>query len=267
MRVGSPLLQRRGGEGLTGGDLAYYRLLGETDRITTGPGRLEPTRTQEILRRHLPRPPANLLDIGGGTGAHAAWLAADGNRGELLDVVPEHVAAARLAEDGLAVTARLGDARELPVADDAFDAALLLGPLYHLTEREDRLTALREAAVPYGQAASSSSRRSTVSRPSSTASPRASSSSPASARSSKPTCAPAGTTTPATTRAGSPPPTSTTRTNCAPNATTPASTSSSSSAWRAWPAGCTRSPSAGTTPPPAPSSPNRPCSASALTRC
>lgn len=55
------------------------------------------------------------------------------------------MAAARLAEDGLAVTARLGDARELPVADDAFDAALLLGPLYHLTEREDRLTALREA--------------------------------------------------------------------------------------------------------------------------
>ena len=38
-----------------------------------------------------------------------------------------------------------GDARELDWPDATFDAALLLGPLYHLTERSDRLLALREA--------------------------------------------------------------------------------------------------------------------------
>jgi SAM-dependent methyltransferase len=42
--------------------------------------------------------------------------------------------------------ARVGDARELPDPDGSFDAALLLGPLYHLTEREDRVVALREAS-------------------------------------------------------------------------------------------------------------------------
>ena len=39
----------------------------------------------------------------------------------------------------------LGDARELRAADGSADAVLLLGPLYHLTSRADRVTALREA--------------------------------------------------------------------------------------------------------------------------
>lgn len=39
----------------------------------------------------------------------------------------------------------VGDARHLPYADAGADAVLLLGPLYHLTERKDRLQTLREA--------------------------------------------------------------------------------------------------------------------------
>jgi ubiquinone/menaquinone biosynthesis C-methylase UbiE len=38
----------------------------------------------------------------------------------------------------------LGDARDLEAAANSFDAVLLLGPLYHLTDRRDRVTALRE---------------------------------------------------------------------------------------------------------------------------
>jgi SAM-dependent methyltransferase len=40
----------------------------------------------------------------------------------------------------------VADARDLDVDDAAADAVLLLGPLYHLYERADRLRALREAA-------------------------------------------------------------------------------------------------------------------------
>src|SRR5262249_27236243 len=40
---------------------------------------------------------------------------------------------------------RLGDARRLDVGSASVPVVLLLGPLYHLTEREDRLQALREA--------------------------------------------------------------------------------------------------------------------------
>ncbi|MGW2145578.1 class I SAM-dependent methyltransferase [Nonomuraea bangladeshensis] len=80
--------------------------------------------------------PARVLDVGGGIGVHAEWLSADCYAVELLDPVPRHVQrAARLA----GVSAPLGDARPLPVADASQDAVLLLGPLYHLPDRADRV--------------------------------------------------------------------------------------------------------------------------------
>lgn len=125
----------------------HYQSIDEGARIASGYGQLELLRTQEIIRRHLPGGPLRVADIGGATGVHTAWLAADGHRVELFDVVPEHVAAAqRLAAGTPGITASLGDARDLPVPDATFDAALLFGPLYHLTRPGDRLAALREAA-------------------------------------------------------------------------------------------------------------------------
>jgi SAM-dependent methyltransferase len=127
--------------------IQHYRSIDEGARITAGAGLLEFLRTQEIVRRHLPAAPLRVLDIGGATGVHAQWLAADGHQVALVDIVPEHVAAAQqLAQGQSGVTASVGDARSLPVRDDGFDAALLLGPLYHLTDRDDRLLALREAS-------------------------------------------------------------------------------------------------------------------------
>ncbi|MFI7635333.1 class I SAM-dependent methyltransferase [Nonomuraea sp. NPDC049400] len=122
--------------------LAYYEQDREHARLREGRGRLEFWRTQDVLRRTLPPPPARVLDVGGGTGVHAEWLSADGYEVELLDPVPLHVERAA----GLTgVTARLGDARQLPVPDASVDAVLLLGPLYHLHERADRVRALAEA--------------------------------------------------------------------------------------------------------------------------
>jgi ubiquinone/menaquinone biosynthesis C-methylase UbiE len=99
-------------------------------------------RTRELLLRQLPSPPAVVLDVGGGTGVHATWLAGLGYRVHLVDVVSEHVRAA--AEDGL-ITAEVGDARQLTQADASADTVLLLGPLYHLMTRAERITALTEA--------------------------------------------------------------------------------------------------------------------------
>lgn len=73
---------------------------------------------------------------------YAGILARRGYRVRLLDVVPLHVDQAR--EDG-AFEARVGDARRLEEEDESIDAVLLMGPLYHLTRRDDRLQALREA--------------------------------------------------------------------------------------------------------------------------
>ncbi|MFE3634017.1 class I SAM-dependent methyltransferase [Streptomyces sp. NPDC059168] len=120
----------------------YYGRDGEDGRLRSGAGRLELWRTQDVLRRLLPPAPACVLDVGGGSGVHAQWLAADGYSVELVDPVPLHVErAARLP----GVTARLGDARALEAPDASVDVVLLLGPLYHLPEREDRIRALAEA--------------------------------------------------------------------------------------------------------------------------
>ncbi|WP_290059137.1 class I SAM-dependent methyltransferase [Amycolatopsis solani] len=125
-------------------DLATHYATGpaEDTRLTRTPhGRLEFLRTRELIRRFLP-PRARVLDVGGGTGVHAAWLAADGHEVHLLDPVPSH---AGQAGRHPGVTAGIADARALPVASSHCDAVLLLGPLYHLVEDADRARALAEA--------------------------------------------------------------------------------------------------------------------------
>jgi ubiquinone/menaquinone biosynthesis C-methylase UbiE len=123
---------------------AYYETGIERDRLTLGYSRIEFERTKELLERHLPRPPARLLDVGGGPGVYADWLAGLGYEVRLLDPSPLHVTQA-IERSGHRFTAAEGDARHLDEEDESYDAVLLLGPLYHLTERDDRLAALAEA--------------------------------------------------------------------------------------------------------------------------
>ncbi|MBH1937790.1 methyltransferase domain-containing protein [Streptomyces sp. AV19] len=123
--------------------IAHYETHDQTDRLLTpAAGRLELLRTQELLRRHLPAAPARIIDVGGGPGTHARWLADDGHTVHLVDPVARHLVQ---AAEYAACTTELGDARALTAEDDTYDCALLLGPLYHLPNREDRLTALHEA--------------------------------------------------------------------------------------------------------------------------
>jgi ubiquinone/menaquinone biosynthesis C-methylase UbiE len=87
------------------------------------------------------------MDIGGGPGEYAAWLARAGYEVSLLDAVPLHVEQAREASSRQPehpFTTVVGDARNLPYEDQSADAVVLFGPLYHLIERDDRLLALSE---------------------------------------------------------------------------------------------------------------------------
>ncbi|MGW6278360.1 class I SAM-dependent methyltransferase [Kribbella sp. NPDC055071] len=114
----------------------------EDDRLSrSGHGRLEFLRTQELLRRWLP-PASVVLDVGGATGVHARWLAADGHQVTLVDPIVEHVEQAAAVGTFAAV---VGDARRLEQTDASVDVTLLLGPLYHLVDAADRAQALSEA--------------------------------------------------------------------------------------------------------------------------
>ena len=101
------------------------------------------------MKYFLPQPPAIVRDVGGGPGGHACWLAQLGYKVHLIDIVPLHVDLAHQASETQPehplVSVSVGDARKLAWADESSDTVLLLGPMYHLTKRHDRITALREA--------------------------------------------------------------------------------------------------------------------------
>ena len=129
----------------------YYELGAEDERLVrSARGRLEFERTQEIVQRYLPRPPAAIADVGGGPGRYALWLASLGYRVVHRDIVPMHVEqvreAAAVCGGGAAIDTAVADARDLDLKSGSVDAVLLLGPLYHLSERAERVRALREAA-------------------------------------------------------------------------------------------------------------------------
>jgi SAM-dependent methyltransferase len=126
---------------------AHYELGEERDRLAAGHGVLEFIRTTEIVLRHLPPAPARVADVGGGPGRYSLWLAELGYQVEHRDLMPLHV---RQVEDdaaarGVRLRTAVGDARDQDLGDASVDAVLLLGPLYHLRRRADRVRALAEA--------------------------------------------------------------------------------------------------------------------------
>ena len=105
--------------------------------------------TLRALDEHLPPPPARILDCGGGPGRYAIALAQRGYDVTLFDLSPELLALARekTAEAGVTLSAfEQGTATDLSrFPDDAFDAVLVMGPLYHLLDKAERRQALIEA--------------------------------------------------------------------------------------------------------------------------
>jgi SAM-dependent methyltransferase len=125
----------------------HYETGIERDRLETPLGVVEYERTKEIVLRHLPPSPARVADIGGGAGRYAVSLAGLGYDVAHRDLVPMHVEQAIEAASAanVEIDARVGDARSVDLGDASVDAVLLLGPLYHLRTKADRIVALAEA--------------------------------------------------------------------------------------------------------------------------
>ena len=105
--------------------------------------------TLRTLQAHLPPPPVRILDCGGGPGRYAIELTRLGHKVSLVDLSSGCLDLARAQAQEAAVklyALEQGTAIDLSrFADEEFDAVLLMGPLYHLLEENERLQALQES--------------------------------------------------------------------------------------------------------------------------
>jgi len=131
----------------------------EWERIV---GKPEFLLTCRMMDRYI-KPGDTVLDIGGGPGRYSFYLAEKGCDVTLFDLSPENVNHVKKhsKESGITVKAICGDAREVDIlinnhtdfekdehekdSKKQFDHVLLMGPLYHLLEEQDRIKAVKAA--------------------------------------------------------------------------------------------------------------------------
>ena len=109
-------------------------------------GQLEYITTMYYIHRML-SPHANILEIGAGTGKYSIALANEGHEVTAIELADNNL---RILQDNSIgiknLTVMQGDALDLSsLRDNAYDLTLILGPLYHLYQKEDISQALREA--------------------------------------------------------------------------------------------------------------------------
>lgn len=122
----------------------------EEERLSTSDvGPIEQARMQELIQRFLPKRKSIVYDVGGAAGAYSFWMAANGHEVHLVDVVPLHIEQARrrAGERGSPKLASytVADGRKTGAPSSVADVILMHGPLYHLTDRVERIKAIREA--------------------------------------------------------------------------------------------------------------------------
>ena len=120
----------------------------EANRLELEGFKLEGIRTKEIIERYLQQGNLEILDIGGGAGYYSFWLQEKGHNVTLVDLSPRNIELVRKHSEtsGRALKKfETGDAVNLNFSKEQFDIVLMLGPLYHLTDRAERIMALSEA--------------------------------------------------------------------------------------------------------------------------
>ena len=126
----------------------YYKHFDEKNRLKNdNSGKLEFLMTMRILEKNLPSladgAEVSILDLGGGAGAYSFPLAKKGYKVTLADLSETLLAQARKQKNEDKVQNLIScdqvNATDLSCyKDNSFDVMLLFGPLYHLTENDER---------------------------------------------------------------------------------------------------------------------------------
>lgn len=124
----------------------YYNRYDEDSRLLTRYGHIEYITTMKYVEMYL-RPGMRILEIGAGTGRYSHALAQKGYQVDAVELVVHNIEIFRNnTKPGENITIMQGNAKDLNgFTEDTYDITLLLGPMYHLYTREDKLKALSEA--------------------------------------------------------------------------------------------------------------------------
>ena len=126
----------------------YYNTHNEDSRLLSRHGQIEYLTTMKYVREYLSGvPDAAILEVGAGTGRYSVTLAKEGYDVTAVELIGHNLDILRTKLDGTEpITVLHGNALDLSVLPDAkFDLTLLLGPMYHLYTKQDKLKALSEA--------------------------------------------------------------------------------------------------------------------------
>ena len=126
----------------------YYNNYDEERRLLSRHGQVEYLTTMKYIKACLegisdPR----ILEVGAGTGRYSVTLAKQGFQVTAVELIEHNLEILRSKLDGTEpIITTQGNALELSLFhDNSFDLTMLLGPMYHLYTKEDKLRALSEA--------------------------------------------------------------------------------------------------------------------------
>ena len=124
----------------------FYNSYDEDSRLEPKHGMVEFLTTMRYIEKYL-KPGNRVLEIGAGTGRYSHALARQGYTVNAVELIEHNIEIFRkntLVDEGISVIQ--GNALDLSAfPDNQFDITLLLGPLYHLYNKEDKQQAIREA--------------------------------------------------------------------------------------------------------------------------
>ena len=126
----------------------YYNNYDEEGRLLSRHGQVEYLTTMRYIKEYLEGiSDPNILEIGAGTGRYSVTLAKQGFQVTAVELIKHNLEILRSKLDGTEpIITTQGNALELSLfSDNSFDLTMLLGPMYHLYTKEDKLRALSEA--------------------------------------------------------------------------------------------------------------------------
>ena len=136
------------GEGIMNYLEEHYNNYDEDGRLLSRFGQVEYLTTMRYIEECLEGITApSILEVGAGTGCYSITLAKQGFKVAAVELIEHNLEILRSKLDGTEpITAIQGNALNLSVFPDAsFDLTMVLGPMYHLYTKEEKIQALTEA--------------------------------------------------------------------------------------------------------------------------